>query len=421
MLALLRLLIPFVLFPAVSAAAFRLAPAFFKLKIFALINILGVLGLCVVSSMDGLYRYQLQAQLEISAGVFSIYLLVVVVHYVLTRRYARRAGWIPWLAFLFPIAAMLVIKYVPAIDEPFRAPLAFIGKKHVAVFFVGISYLAFRLSHLVLEVRNGIVPMPTVWEHLSFGFFVPTMSVGPISRYSVFQQSLHAPERSQTPLGQSLLRILVGITKYLFLASMMEQLSYKGLLFDGHLHPWIDLPIAAVAFYLFLYLNFSGYCDMAIGTAGLLGIQVDENFDGPFMARNIQEFWTRWHITLSNYMRDTVFTPLTKALIRRFGPRSAPHAIAISIFAVFIAMGAWHGLAWNFLIYGAIHGVGVVSCHYYTLWLRNHLGKARYAAYHRNPFIKAAAVTATFLFAAGSLFFFANSLGDAHTIMTVLR
>ena len=120
-------------------------------------------------------------------------------------------------------------------------------------------------------------------------------------------------------------------------------------------------------------------------------------------------------------MRDTVFTPLTKALIRRFGPRSAPHAIAISIFAVFIAMGAWHGLAWNFLIYGAIHGVGVVSCHYYTLWLRNHLGKARYAAYHRNPFIKAAAVTATFLFAAGSLFFFANSLGDAHTIMTVLR
>ena len=78
MLALLRLLIPFVLFPAVSAAAFRLAPAFYRLKIFASINILGVLGLCIVSSMDGLYRYQLQAQLEVSAGVFSLYLLAPV-------------------------------------------------------------------------------------------------------------------------------------------------------------------------------------------------------------------------------------------------------------------------------------------------------------------------------------------------------
>jgi D-alanyl-lipoteichoic acid acyltransferase DltB (MBOAT superfamily) len=346
---------------------------------------------------------------------------MVLLHYVLMRMYARSAGWIPWMAFLFPIAVMLAVKYIPGADEPFRAPLEILGKKHIAGFFVGISYTAFRLSYMVLEVRNGLVPMPTLWEHLSYGFFVPIMSVGPISSYSVFHQSLYKPDRRQTPIGQSVLRVLVGITKYLFLASMIEQIAYNGLLFDNHPHRWIDLLVASVAFYVYLYLNFSGYCDMAIGTAGLLGIQVDENFNDPFRSRNIQEFWTRWHITLSIYLRDTVFSPLSKALIRKMGPQAAPHAIAITIFTVFLIIGAWHGLAWNFLIFGAIHGVGVVSCHYYTIWLKSHLGKAGYAAYHRNPLIKAVAVAVTFLFAAGSLFFFANTLDQAHKIMTVLR
>ena len=421
MVALLRLLVPFVIFPVTSAIAFRIAPPSLKLKLFALINVLGVLGLCMLTSMSGIYFWQLKAVLRIGVPIFFLYLLMVVVHFVLMRIYAMRAGWVPWMAFLFPIVVMLAVKYLPGVDEPFRASLAILGKKHIAGFFVGISYMAFRLSHMVIEVRNGLVPMPTIWEHLSFGFFVPTMSVGPISRYSVFRRSLYEPDPRQTPLGQCLLRILVGITKYLFLASMIEQLAYNGLLFDNHPHPWIDLPIAAVAFYLYLYLNFSGYCDMAIGTAGLLGIQVDENFDRPFSSRNMQEFWTRWHITLSTYMRDTVFSPLSKALVRKWGPQAAPHAIAISIFTVFVAIGAWHDLTWNFLIFGVIHGVGVVSCHYYTIWLKNRLGKAGYAAYHRNPWIKAAAVTATFLFAAGSLFFFANSIEDMHRIMAVLR
>jgi D-alanyl-lipoteichoic acid acyltransferase DltB (MBOAT superfamily) len=316
---------------------------------------------------------------------------------------------------------MLVIKYLPFVDEPFEAPLAMIGKTHVAGFFVGISYVAFRLSYMVLEVRNGLAPMPTLSEHMSYSFFVPIMSVGPISRYSVFRQSLYATDRKKTPIGECLLRILVGITKYLFLASLIEQIAYSGLLFDNHPHRWIDLVVAAVAFYIYLYLNFSGYCDMAIGTAGLLGIQIDENFNDPFRSRNIQEFWNRWHITLSVYLRDTVFSPMSKALIRKMGPKSASHAIAITIFTVFVIIGAWHGLTWNFLIFGAIHGVGVVCCHYYTIWLKKHLGKARYAAYHQNPWITAAAISVTFLFAAGSLFFFANTLEDAHKIFSVLR
>ena len=98
--------------------------------------------------------------------------------------------------------------------------------------------------------------------------------------------------------------------------------------------------------------------DMAIGAAGLAGLHVAENFNHPFLSRNIQEFWSRWHMTLTGYMRDVVFTPLSKALVRAWGPKRAQHAIALSIFAVFMAIGCWHGLAWNFIIY------------YFSCWAR---------------------------------------------------
>ena len=421
MASLLRLVIPFLLFPAASAIANRFAPASLKLKLFAMVNILGAFGLCLVSPMTGLYFWQLPAYLGVAITVFGIYLVVVLVHYGFLRAYSQKSGWAPWNAFFFPIAVMLAVKCLPAVADLFHGPLAINGKKTMVEFFVGISYMAFRLSRLVLEVRNKVVPTPTIWEYLSFAFFVPTLAVGPISRYSVFRESLYNPNRKETPLRQSILRTLVGLTKYLFLASVIEQLSYRGLLLDGHPHAWIDLPIAAVAFYLFLYLNFSGYCDMAVGTAGLIGIRIDENFNAPFRSRNIQEFWTRWHITLSSYMRDTVFSPLSKVLIRQFGSHATPHAIAISSFAVFVAIGAWHGLAWNFLIFGALHGLGIVSYHYYTIWLKKRLGKLGYSAYINNRLVRAAAISVTFLFVAGTEFFFANSLDAARAIMKILR
>ena len=421
MVSLLRLLVPFVVFPAAAALVLRWAPARWKLALFAMVNALGMLGLCLLVPMSGLTAYELRPYLKVALAVFGIYLAAVLLHYVFLRIYAMRAGWAPWMAFLFPLAVMAVVKYVPALSAPFQRELQFVGKKTVAEFFIGISYMAFRLSYLVLEVRNGVVSMPSIWEHVSYACFVPTLSVGPISRYSVFRESLHRPSRTTTPLGRSLLRILVGITKYLFLASMIEQLSYSGLLLDGHPHRMIDLPVAALAFFVYLYLNFSGYCDMAIGTAGLIGIRVEENFDSPFLSRNLQEFWTRWHITLTNFMRDTVFSPMSKGLVRRFGPRSAPHAIAITIFAVFALMGAWHGLTVSFLIYGSLHGAGVVTCHYYSNWLKRRLGKQGWAAYHRNPYIRAAAGAVTLLYAAGTLFYFANSADAQRTIMSVLR
>jgi D-alanyl-lipoteichoic acid acyltransferase DltB (MBOAT superfamily) len=160
---------------------------------------------------------------------------------------------------------------------------------------------------------------------------------------------------------------------------------------------------------------------MAIGAAGLIGIPVAENFDNPLAARNVREFWNRWHITLSTYMRDVVFAPLSKSLARVFGPANVNHAIALTIFIVFLLIGIWHGVGWNFAVFGAVHGIAVVTNHYYTLGLKRWLGRDGFKAYNANPLIRAVAVTITFCYCAASLLFFANNFTELKSLFSALQ
>jgi D-alanyl-lipoteichoic acid acyltransferase DltB (MBOAT superfamily) len=232
---------------------------------------------------------------------------------------------------------------------------------------------------------------------------------------------LVAPDRALTPIGRSWGRILIGLAKYVFLGNLANQLTYDGLLADGLPHHWIDFPIAVAGYCAYLYLNFSGFCDIAIGVSGLLGIHVHENFDRPFSKRNLQEFWAHWHMTLTNYMRDMVFVPLSKSLVRRFGPASAPHCIAAAIAIVFVLMGIWHGAGWNFVIYGLWHAIGVVVVHYYTLFLKKRLGKVRYAKYRENRIIYHIANAVTLAYFALGLILVANSMRGLKLIFGAFR
>jgi D-alanyl-lipoteichoic acid acyltransferase DltB (MBOAT superfamily) len=179
--------------------------------------------------------------------------------------------------------------------------------------------------------------------------------------------------------------------------------------------------LAILMYPLYLYNNFSGYCDMAIGVSGLLGIKVDENFDRPFQTRNIQEFWTRWHMTLSTWFRDFFFTPLSKSLMRRFGIKSANHVIAFSLMATFLVVGAWHGKGWNFVAFGALQGAGLVTVHYYSAWLKQKLGRDGFADYRKNRLIKGAMTVLNFAYFAFTLFFFANTLEQMRSILQFLK
>ena len=160
---------------------------------------------------------------------------------------------------------------------------------------------------------------------------------------------------------------------------------------------------------------------MAIGAAGLMGIPVLENFDNPFAARNVKDFWNRWHMTLSAWMRDVVFSPLSKFMVRTMGPAQANHAIALTITVVFLLVGIWHGVGWNYAAFGAAHALGVATNHYYAIFLKKRLGRDGFKAYNENPWIRAVAVGLTFCYVAASLFLFANTIPDMTYIFHALR
>jgi D-alanyl-lipoteichoic acid acyltransferase DltB (MBOAT superfamily) len=391
---------------------------------FAIVNIVGFVWLSLLANYS---EWKDETILSLGYEVvvrhlslIGFYVLAVAAGYFLMRAFAKREGWLPWLAFFYPITLLILFKYLRFSWNPLLDRLDW-DDWIIAATIIGLSYMAFRLSYLVLEVRNGAVETPTLSEYLGFAFFLPTMVVGPINPYSTHQRSIEAISETSVPIGRCLLRILVGATKYLFLANLANQLSYSGIFLDGKPHALIDLGVAIVFYYLFLYLNFSGFCDMAIGVAGLLGIRVKENFDNPFAAKNVKEFWNRWHITLSEYTRDVIFTPLSKALIKNFSVRYTNLSIAFTILIVFLVIGIWHGVGWTFVMFGLIHAVGVIANHYYTVWMKRVLGRERYKSYNENRLINAGAMVVTFCYVAASFAVFANSYNMMGIIKNALR
>jgi D-alanyl-lipoteichoic acid acyltransferase DltB (MBOAT superfamily) len=414
-LLLLTLAVPFLFFPIAGYIALRWIPSRLRIPVFAAVNLVFALAVCLSRGTYGVRLHYIKQYIVFSTAMFLLYVLTVALQYLFLKK--KLGSWFP---LFFPILVLIVVKYLPSSWTQHLLPAEF-SKKYFADFFLGLSYMAFRLTYMVHEIRNEIVPLPSFAEYLSFAFFVPTFSIGPINPYSAFHKSLESPDRSITPVGRSWARILIGLTKYVFLGNLANQLSYDGLLADGLPHPWFDFPIAVAGYCAYLYLNFSGFCDIAIGVSGLLGIHVHENFDHPFSKRNLQEFWAHWHITLTDYMRDMVFVPLSKSLVRRFGPASTPHCIALAIAIVFLLMGIWHGAGWNFVIYGLWHAVGVAAVHYYTLFLKKRLGKERYAKYRENRVIYHIANAVTLAYFALGLIFVANSMHGLKIIFGAFR
>ncbi len=421
-LALLPLVLVFLFYPLIAWLVLERGRAKKRTWPFALVNIVGGYAACVATVAVHVTpeRSSELRSLSIVGIAFLCYLALVAVNYALVRRNRNSSAGSGALVFAFPIVTLILIKYVPQVQDSFPDILSQISVTHVSVLFVGLSYVTFRLIQLAQEVRNEVVEMPTLIDYLGFAFFVPTLSIGPISPYSTYIQSVRTPDRERTPVLRSMLRIVVGLTKYIFLATLVSQLTYAGLLFDGHPHPKIDLVVSVFAYTVYLYLNFSGFCDMVIGISGLLGIEIAENFNQPFHARNLQEFWSRWHITLSNWLRDMMFTPMVKGLVRLFGPSSGNNMIAITIVVVFLVIGIWHGVGVNFALFGLSQGLGLAVVHYYTIFLKKWLGKKRFAAYRANRWIAAAGTTITIVYFSVSLFFFANSWANMHRIFEII-
>lgn len=227
--------------------------------------------------------------------------------------------------------------------------------------WLGFSYLAFRLMHVLRDRAAGRLPALSLQEFVSYALFFPAFTAGPIDRAERFIKDLRKPA-ALTPeeLTLSSQRVLWGVFKKFVLADSLALFALNGqnaAQTTSALWAWVLL----YAYAFRLYLDFSGYSDIAIGLARALGVRLPENFDKPYTRQNLTLFWNSWHMTLSQWFRAYVFNPLTRTLRSVERPRPLPIALIIFItqMVVMVLIGLWHGVTWNFVIWGVWHGVGL--------------------------------------------------------------
>ena len=294
----------------------------------------------VVLALWGLLFYALYG------GVF----VVAAVSLTVATLFVRRR----WQAFMVAgaiIAVLAGFKFAEAVVRP-DGPAA-------VVIPLGLSYLSFELLHIVFERRRGRITEIGVADLLAYAFFLPCRVAGPIRRFPQFVSAVAEAQPSAGDIYQGIVRILIGLAKKLIIADTLALTVAELEAVSSPSHAWT----VVLAYGFQIFFDFSAYSDLAIGFARLLGIAVPENFNYPYFASNIREFWNRWHITLSSWVRDYVFMPTGRRL---FGTvlRPYPAAIAaISYLLTFAVVGAWHGVTPAFLIWGLYHGALLAAHH----------------------------------------------------------
>ena len=265
---------------------------------------------------------------------------------------------------------------------------------------IGFSYVFLRAIDLFRAVHDRVAPAPTLAEAICYLVPFHMLAAGPIQGYADFCRTPGIGPSSVRRVVASVDRIASGLFKKFVLAQALQSVFLTGFEAGG---PYLLLEIQL--HFVWVFLDFSAYSDIAVGIGGLMGVQTPENFDRPLTARNMIVFWERWHITLSEWIRHNLFTPIQLTLMRH-GPQSHPLVPATVAFTVaFVLCGLWHGLTWRFALWGLSQAVGLVVCNTYRHILRQRLGRQGIKRYLANRPIRWIATALTFEFMACSIAF----------------
>jgi D-alanyl-lipoteichoic acid acyltransferase DltB (MBOAT superfamily) len=220
---------------------------------------------------------------------------------------------------------------------------------------VGISFYTFQsLSYTIDVWRGRLTPEPSFRKFALFVVFFPQLVAGPIVRASELLPQFHRrPSLSAENMRAGMFKILKGLVKKAVLGDWIAAMFTDAVFANPMNYSSLEVLIALYAFTLQLYADFSGYSDIAIGVARLLGYKLPENFDRPHQARNVGEFWRRWHMTLSTWLRDYLFFPLG-------GSRGSRARTYFNLWLTMFLVGMWHGASWNFVIYSNIQALAIL-------------------------------------------------------------
>ena len=223
--------------------------------------------------------------------------------------------------------------------------------------FIGISYMSFKTIQIMLEISDGLIKEKiSVKDYLQFLLFFPTVSSGPIDRSRRFLKEINEvmPRKDYLELaGSGIYRIVLGFLYKVVLSTYVYQ-----MLFALSNTGTVVYSIKYMYLYtLYLFFDFAGYSLMAVGSSNILGIQTPMNFNKPFLSIDIKDFWTRWHITLSTWLRDFVFSRVLMQVIRKKWFKNRLHNAAYAYMVNMLVMGFWHGISVSYIAYGFYHGV----------------------------------------------------------------
>jgi len=280
---------------------------------------------------------------------------------------------------------------------------------------VGLSYMLFRFLHLLVDVRQGQIGAVSLTSYLSYQLSFLTLVAGPIQRYRDFRASWDTLARSTPPPRDTLLawdRLLSGMIKIGLLSTALLYVYERAAAGALREQPPPALLLRFMAYFYsypaYLFFNFSGYTDIVVGAGRLLNFSLPENFDRPYLARNILDFWNRWHITLTKWIRDYIFMTSYKWSVDRLGP--SPFLGPSAVFVALLIAGLWHGSTSNFALFGLVHGVGAAVNQVYDEILKRRLKAPARRAYAENAWIRGAATFATLHVVCFSFLFFPGDL-----------
>jgi alginate O-acetyltransferase complex protein AlgI len=263
---------------------------------------------------------------------------------------------------------------------------------------VGLSYVFFRVLSLVIDAYQDALPARIgLLTYTNYTLNFLCLVSGPIQSIRDYRQSesVSPPALNANVAVRALERIVLGFFKVSVLsplAAAMQAGCAAAAMTASHATAIGWWALATALFPVYLYVNFSGYMDVVIGAGRFLRIDLPENFASPFSARGFIDFWSRWHITLSNWLKTYVFSPLLIALMRRFrSPSVEPLLGVVAFFVTFFLIGVWHGQTSEFIFYGALQGLGVSGNKLFSIVMTARLGRRDYAALRARPPFAAAA------------------------------
>jgi len=213
---------------------------------------------------------------------------------------------------------------------------------------VGISFYTFKAMSYAIDVYRGEArPMRRFTDYMCFEAFFPDLVAGPIIRYASLEEQMRLRDHTVEKFARGVAFFAFGMAKKILIANPMGHIADTAFA-AGPLH-WYDAWFGVFGYAFQIYFDFSGYSDMAIGLALMMGFVLMQNFDSPYKSDSITEFWRRWHISLSTWLRDYLYIPLG-------GNRGSKRRTYVNLMTVMLLGGLWHGASWNFVIWGGIHG-----------------------------------------------------------------